>query len=114
MNYKQLSDNQTIIKVITVSQEYVKCKKDVDKFYWSVKQLIGSVKSVLKDVIFDGTEGQIQEKYKHCLKYTIAIALEDVDEAIDHYRVKNDEEVLLLRKTVADLYDEVEELFNQG
>lgn len=116
MSYKGIPENQTgtVIKVITVSQEYINCKKDVDKFYWSIKKLIDSVKSVSKDVIFDGAEGQIMEKYKHCLKYTIAIALEDVDEAIDHYRVKNDEEVLLLRQIVANLYDDVEALFNQG
>lgn len=48
MSYKGIPENQTgtVIKVITVSQEYINCKKDVDKFYWSIKKLIDSVKSV--------------------------------------------------------------------
>ena len=104
----------TVFKVMTVSQKYIDCKKDVDKVCMAIKKLLTSTRAVLEEVIPDDATGQIREKYKHCLKHTIAIALEDVDKFIEKHDVTSDEEVKTLRDEVINLLDDVDALFNQG
>lgn len=116
MKYMKNTETQTgtTFKVMMVSQEYINCKKDVDKLCLSIKKLMASIGSVLADVIADDTTGQLQEKYKHCLKHTIMIALDDVDKLIAKHHITSDEEMQTLKETITDLLDGVEELFNQG
>lgn len=116
MKYIKSTEAQTgrVYKVMMVSQEYINCKKDVEKLQWSVKKLMASLDGVLTNVIFGDTSGQIQEKYKHCLKHTIFIALDDVDKLIEKHNVTSNEEIQELRASVTDLLDDVDKLFNQG
>lgn len=103
----------TVIKIMVVSQEYINCKKEVDKVYWSVKKLIASTEGVLKNVIPADATGQIQEQYKYCLKHTVSIALDDVDKFIEEYNVTSNGEIKTLRDEVINLLDDVDALFNQ-
>lgn len=99
-------------KVVMVSQEYVNCKKDVDKLCGTIKRLMSSLDGVLTEIVNNNTAGQLQEKYKHCLRHTIMIALDDVDKLIQQHNVTGDEEIDILRETITKLLDDVEKLFN--
>lgn len=116
MNYYNRSSEskqKTVFKVMMVSQEYINCKKAVDKISLSIKKLIASTRTVLDEIFPADVVGQIQEQYKYCLKHTISIALDDVDKFIEEYNVRGDEEIKTLRAEVVDLLDDVDALFNQ-
>ena len=56
---------------------------------------------------------QIQEQYKHCLRETINIALDDVDKLIKKYAITKEYEVEMLRDSIVDLLDDVEDILHQ-
>ena len=114
--YKRTSEtkNYTVFKVMQVTQQYLNCKKDVEKICWSIKKLISSTGKVLEDVIPADTKGKIREQYQYCLKHTISIALDDVDKLIEKHNVTDEEEIKTLREEVTNLLDDVDALFNQG
>ena len=66
MNYYDRSSEtkqRTVFKVVMISQEYINCKKEVDKISLSVKKLIASTRTVLEEVIPTDVTNQIQEQY---------------------------------------------------
>ena len=116
MNYYDRSSEtkqRTVFKVVTVSQEYINCKKEVDKISLSIKKLIASTRTVLENVIPTDVTNQIQEQYKHCLRETINIALDDVDKLIKKYAITKEYEVEMLRNSIVDLLCDVEDIFHQ-
>ena len=103
----------TVFEVVLVSQNYLACEKKVDRVCLSIKKLLASIGTVLEEVIPVDATGQIREKYEHCLKLTISIALDDVDEFIEQYGITSEKEIKMLRDKVINLLDDVEQLFNQ-
>lgn len=116
MNYYDRSSEtkqRTVFKVVTVSQEYINCKKEVDKISLSIKKLIASTRTVLENVIPTDVTNQMQEQYKHCLRETIKIALDDADKLIKKYAITKEYEVEMLRNSIVDLLCDVEDIFHQ-
>ena len=116
MNYYDRSSEKkqsTVFKVVTVSQEYINCKKEVDKISLSIKKLIASTRTVLENVIPTDVTNQMQEQYKHCLRETIKIALDDADKLIKKYAITKEYEVEMLRNSIVDLLCDVEDIFHQ-
>lgn len=113
--YNKISEKKqrTVFEVMTVSQEYLNCKKSVERISLSIKKLIASTGRIFEEVIPAGVAGRLGEQYKYCLKRTISIALDDVDKFIEEYNVTSDEEIKILREEVIKLLDDVESLFNQ-
>ena len=103
----------TTYEVVLVSQNYVACAEKVDRVCLSIKKLLASIGTVLEEVIPSDATGQIREKYEHCLKHTISIALDDVDELIEQHCITSEKEVDLLRGKVINLLDDVERAFHQ-
>lgn len=116
MNYYDRSSEtkqRTVFKVVTVSQEYINCKKEVDKISLSIKKLIASTRTVLENVIPTDVTNQMQEQYKHCLRETINIALDDTDKLIKKYAITRDYEIEMLKEPILDLLDDVEDILHQ-
>lgn len=113
--YERISEkkNRIVYNVMRVSQQYIDCKKEVEKICFSIKRLIASTKTVLEEVILVSTSEQIREQYKYCLKHTVSIALDDVDRLIEEYNVTDEDEIKTLREEVINLLDDVDALFNQ-
>lgn len=95
-------------KICYVTSEYLKCKDEVNKICQSIMRTISSVKEVLEIVISSDTTGQLKAQYQYCLKLTISIALDDVDELIKKHNVVEEKEIMLLREAVLNLQDDVE------
>ena len=116
MNYynrKSETKQGTVFNVMVVSQEYLNCKKAVEKVGMSIKKLIASIQTVFENVIPMDRTGQLQEQYKYCLKHTVSVALDDVDKFIEEYNVTRDYEIKTLRAEIINLLDDVDALFNQ-
>ena len=96
-----------------VSEGFIKCEKEVNELCRSIKKLIYSTRGVLEDVIPTDTTNQIQEQYKHCLRETIKIALDDADKLIKKYAITKEYEVEMLRDSIVDLLDDVEDILHQ-
>ena len=103
----------TTFEVVLVSHNYVACAEKVDKVCLSISKLLVSIGTVLEEVIPVDATGQIREKYEHCLKHTISIALDDVDELIEQHCITSEKEINLLRGKVINLLDDVERVFHQ-
>ena len=98
-------ENYTFKKVV-VSPEYVMCEDEVEKICFSIKRLITSIKNTLDEILTDDKTGQVHQMYLDSLKDTITIALKDVEMLIEKNHVTNEEEIMVLKSKVTDLWDD--------
>lgn len=114
-HYKSIPETKqgTVFEVVLVSKNYFACEKKVDRVCLAIKKLLWSIGTVLEEVIPADATGQIHEKYEHCLKHTISIALDEVDKLIEQHCITSEKEINMLRGKVISLLDDVEQLFNQ-
>ncbi|MCI5878369.1 MAG: hypothetical protein MRZ93_08210 [Lachnospiraceae bacterium] len=115
MQYARSTETKegTVFIFREVSEGFFKCEKEVDKISGSIKKLIYSTRGVLENVIPTDVTNQMQEQYKHCLRETINIALDDTDKLIKKYAITRDYEIEMLKEPILDLLDDVEDILHQ-
>lgn len=100
-----VNENYTYKRVV-VSPEYAMCEDEVESICFSIKRLITSIKNTLDKILPDDTTGQVQQMYLDSLKKTITIALEDVEKLIEKNHVTNEQEIMVLKSKVTDLWND--------
>lgn len=104
---KTITTNETYTyKAVVVSPEYALCEEEVESICFSIKRLITTIRNTLDEVATTDTAGQVQQMYMNSLKHTISIALDDVEKLIEKHHVTNEQEIMVLKSKVTDLWDD--------